>query len=226
MIRRTLTTLYRRLRKIDDADLSELSTSELIKFATRRAISLSRGVVRSRQLVFRDAGVRIIGPRNLAIGRSVAIGRNVLVDAVGGAGIYLHESVTVDVGAILRVSGVYRNPGIGIVVGPRTAIGAYNLILGQGGVSIGTDVLLGPHVTIVSENHNWSDDARAIREQGESREQVVIGNDCWLGAGVTVLAGARIGDGCVIAANAVVRGSLEPFGVYAGVPARRIGARR
>lgn len=49
---------------------------------------------------------------------------------------------------------------------------------------------------------------------------VEIGNDVWLGRNVRVFYGARIADGCVIAEQSLVRGTTEPYGVYAGVPAR------
>lgn len=51
---------------------------------------------------------------------------------------------------------------------------------------------------------------------------IKIGSGCWLGARVSVLPGVTIGDGCVIAAGAVVTKDCEPNGLYAGVPARRI----
>ena len=50
---------------------------------------------------------------------------------------------------------------------------------------------------------------------------VSIGNDVWLGANVTILKGARIGDGCVVATGSVVTaGEYPPRSVIAGVPAR------
>ena len=57
------------------------------------------------------------------------------------------------------------------------------------------------------------------------KKGITVGNDVWIGAQVTLLDGCEVGDGCVIAAGSVVRGRLEPRSVYAGVPARRIGAR-
>jgi maltose O-acetyltransferase len=49
-----------------------------------------------------------------------------------------------------------------------------------------------------------------------------IGKGSWLGARVLVLPGVAVGAGCVVAAGAVVTGDLQPHGLYAGVPARRI----
>lgn len=52
---------------------------------------------------------------------------------------------------------------------------------------------------------------------------VVIGGDCWIGTGATLLSGTRVADKVAVGACALVRGELAEPGVYAGVPARRIG---
>ena len=81
--------------------------------------------------------------------------------------------------------------------------------------------------TLAPTNHAFGDTTRRIRDQGflASKGGIVIGDDVWLGANVVVLDGAVIGQGCVVAAGSVVRGELEPYSVYAGVPAKRVGAR-
>jgi chloramphenicol O-acetyltransferase type B len=52
-----------------------------------------------------------------------------------------------------------------------------------------------------------------------------IGNDVWFGTDVTVVSGAQIGDGCVIGANAVVRGRIPPYTIAVGNPAAVVKAR-
>lgn len=52
-----------------------------------------------------------------------------------------------------------------------------------------------------------------------------IGNDVWLGAGVVVLRGVTIGDGCIVAANAVVTRDLPPYTICGGLPAKVIRPR-
>ncbi|MBQ6886193.1 MAG: CatB-related O-acetyltransferase [Lachnospiraceae bacterium] len=56
----------------------------------------------------------------------------------------------------------------------------------------------------------------------ENARLVCIGNDVWLGEGVKIVEGVTIGDGVVVAAYSVVTKNLEPYGVYAGVPAKLI----
>jgi phosphonate metabolism protein (transferase hexapeptide repeat family) len=60
-----------------------------------------------------------------------------------------------------------------------------------------------------------------FREKRKSAS-VEIGNDVWIGHGVTVLPGLKIGNGAVIAAGAVVTKNVEPYAIVAGVPAQRI----
>lgn len=59
----------------------------------------------------------------------------------------------------------------------------------------------------------------------ERPEGVTIGNDVYIGDGVRIMPGVTIGDGCVIGTRAVVTKDCEPFGIYVGVPAKRIKMR-
>ena len=52
-----------------------------------------------------------------------------------------------------------------------------------------------------------------------------IGNDVWIGANVSICQGVHIGDGAVVGAGALVTKDLDPFCIYAGVPAKKIGKR-
>ena len=91
-------------------------------------------------------------------------------------------------------------------------------------IKFGNFVLLGPNCNIVPTNHNFGDKTKVIRVQGHmpSKGGVVIEDDVWLGANVTVLDGALIRKGCVIAANSVVIGETEEYAIYGGIPAKKI----
>lgn len=65
-----------------------------------------------------------------------------------------------------------------------------------------------------------------MRLQGVNRKEIMIGNDCWIGAKATILDGVVIGDGCVVAAGALVpRGVYPSYSIIGGVPARVIKKR-
>lgn len=91
----------------------------------------------------------------------------------------------------------------------------------SGSVSIGNNCSIGFNALITTSTHLEKD---RVGEDGCTfiGEPVTIGNGVWVGANSTILPGTEIGDNCIIAAGAVVKGKLEPHGVYAGVPAKRI----
>ncbi|WP_068313170.1 DapH/DapD/GlmU-related protein [Polycladidibacter hongkongensis] len=66
-------------------------------------------------------------------------------------------------------------------------------------------------------NHAFFSRRRAAR--------VTIGNDVWIGHGVTVLAGVAVGDGAILAAGAVVRKDVAPYTIVGGVPAKLLRRR-
>jgi len=60
---------------------------------------------------------------------------------------------------------------------------------------------------------------------GKEKYQVKIGNDCWIGYGVSIIGGITIGDGAVVLANATVTKDVPPYAIVGGVPAKIIGYR-
>ncbi|MDD4494276.1 MAG: DapH/DapD/GlmU-related protein [Eubacteriales bacterium] len=119
-----------------------------------------------------------------------------------------------------------------ICIGENCYFGQNTLILStRAKVIIGDDVMFGPGVTIITGNHRTDLVGRTMRsvtdaEKRESDDQnVVIENDCWIGANVTILKGVTVGTGSIIAAGAVVTDSVPSFSVSGGVPARVIKKR-
>lgn len=118
--------------------------------------------------------------------------------------------------------------GLGdVVIGADCAINSGTVIYTGNGVRIGDGVLIAANCTLAPTNHEFADRDRRIRDQGfqPSRGGIVIEDDVWLGANAVLLDGATIGRGAIVAAGAVVRGTVEPYAIYAGAPARRIGTR-
>ncbi len=96
-------------------------------------------------------------------------------------------------------------------------------------VTIGDDCNFGPKVTIVTPVHPMIPEERRVMAGPDGKPRrlcyakpVRIGNDCWLGAGVTVCPGVTIGDGCVIGAGSVVTRDVPPRSFAAGNPCRVI----
>lgn len=87
-------------------------------------------------------------------------------------------------------------------------------------VSIGDDVNIGNHSTLITSTHlvGW----RPRRAGQLKTGPVVLEDGCWLGAGVTVLPGVTVGRGAVIAAGAVVTADIPPDTLAGGIPARVI----
>ncbi len=176
-------------------------------------------------LVFCGRRVVVQHGYQIKAGKSLILEEGVHLNALSVGGIEFGNHVTIARYAVLSCTGVIRNLGTGIRIGHRSAIGAQSYLGGQGGITIGDDVIIGPQVRIFSENHNYDKTDQVIREQGESRKGVIIGNNCWIGAGVTILDGVTIGNGTVIAAGAVVTRSLPENSVAMGIPAVQMKTR-
>jgi acetyltransferase-like isoleucine patch superfamily enzyme len=210
----------------------ELPASAVFGIGLRRSIAVLRGMVRARGLrrshwsspcVGRNVEFR--NRKMIRIGKAVTIGRGSVLDGLSRKGLELGDNVTIGPYSIIETSGVITDLGEGCVMGARSAIGSFSFIGAAGGVWIGEDVIMGNRVSFHSENHVFKDTSRPIREQGVTREGIWIDDDCWIGANVTFLDGARVGKGCVVAAGSVVRGEIPPFSVIAGVPARVLKTR-
>lgn len=110
-----------------------------------------------------------------------------------------------------------------IVFGDYVRVRRACWINGGGGLIVGNYTGLGPYTIIHTSNHNYSDKTKNYTEQGHIHKPVIIGENVWVGARSTILPGAHIGDGCVVAAGSVVPGKVFPENaVIAGVPAKVI----
>ena len=107
-----------------------------------------------------------------------------------------------------------------IRIGDNVGIGEYAHIGGAAEVTIGDNTITGSYLSIHPENHIFSDISLSIRLQGVTRQGVHIGSNCWIGAKASFLDGSEIGDGCVVAAGAVVTKKFGRHLLIGGVPAR------
>jgi acetyltransferase-like isoleucine patch superfamily enzyme len=117
-------------------------------------------------------------------------------------------------------------PGEGLQVGDRSNLGHWAYVGCSGFISIGSDVLMGPRVALLAEDHNLGSLDEPIKAQGVTRRPITVEDDVWLGAGTTVTGGVTIGRGSVVAAGSVVTKDVAPYSVVAGVPAKLMRSRK
>ncbi|NQY89840.1 MAG: sugar O-acetyltransferase [Colwellia sp.] len=94
--------------------------------------------------------------------------------------------------------------------------------LTHGKISIGNDCLIGPNVQLLAVSHDVEPQRRLAKHNYV--DDIIIGNNVWLGGGVIILAGVIIGDNAVIGAGSVVTKNVAEQSFYAGNPARKIRA--
>jgi len=104
---------------------------------------------------------------------------------------------------------------------PGDLIITQNFTGDRGKLIIGDNVSIGPRCTLVLFSHpNFSQ----IRNQlTEKKREIIIEKNAWIGAGVIVLQGIKIGEGAIVAAGAVVTKDVAPYTIVGGVPAKKIG---
>ena len=152
-------------------------------------------------------------------GEGVRIGKDVGLDGAGqirlGAGVILSD----------RSQLVCRPPSDGttptITFGAKTFVNVNGIFVAGNRITVGDDVIFGPNVVVVDEDHVFDDPDVAIARQGlRSRGPIEIGDGAWVAAGAVLLGGTSIAPRSVVAANAVVRGEFADRCVLAGAPAR------
>ncbi len=90
--------------------------------------------------------------------------------------------------------------------------------LDLGGITIEDDVLLGPQVKLVTENHPVDPSNRKSLDL----KSIVVKKNAWIGAGAVILPGVTIGENSIVAAGAVVTQDVPSNTIVGGVPAKHI----
>tara|TARA_R110001592_G_scaffold363109_2_gene680476 strand:- start:172161 stop:172724 length:564 start_codon:yes stop_codon:yes gene_type:complete len=165
-------------------------------------------------------GIQIEGdPRRVTIGVNSVISNTALLSVKYGGCINIGNDCEIHHGVVLA------SYGGDIEVGNDCSFNPYCVVYGHGGLHIGNDVRVATQTVIVPANHNFIDKSKCIKEQGLTRQGIVIGNDVWIGAGVKILDGTKISNGAVVAAGAVVNKNIGAYEVHGGVPNKMITKR-
>lgn len=209
----------------------QVSKIYIMRMMKQYAIMMLRGKIFSfgkkniARNVFIGKNVKLYEKKKISIGKNTKIHDNCQIDALSIQGVKIGEKVILGENSRIKCTGSIRQIGYGMSIGDNTTFGNECFFGAAGGIKIGKDVIAGQLVRFHSENHIYKDRNRLIREQGVSHKGIIVGNDCWIGAGVTFLDGAVLGDGCVVAANSVVTKKFPSNSIIGGIPAKVIKER-
>lgn len=156
--------------------------------------------------------------RNVAIAPSARISPEARVNPRGDR-IEIGENSLVAPGAMIQGN---------VRIGDDSSIQAYTIIVGygeEGIVRIGNGVRIAAHGMIVAANHVFDDPDVPIRKQGLRPAAITIEDDVWIGGQVFLTAGVTVGRGSIIGAGSVVTRSIPPRSIAVGSPARVIRTR-
>lgn len=158
----------------------------------------------------------------LLLGRHVFIGDRVTIYQGRGGGTvqigdraHLHQDTVVEVG---RGGSVSLGPDTHVQ--PRCQLSAYGWA-----IKVGANVQIAPACAFYPYDHGMQPGTLMREQPLSSRGPIVIEDDVWLGYGVVVLSGVRIGQGAVVGANAVVAADIPAGAVAVGAPARVVRMR-
>jgi acetyltransferase-like isoleucine patch superfamily enzyme len=164
--------------------------------------------LRARQFAAFGAGSVIDRPRWLRGTHRAEVGANVMV--LRGAWIAVERDA-------------WKRPGPALVIGDEVAINTGATITCAESVVIEDGVLMAANVTVIDCDHTMRGALNPAYNPLVTAP-IRIGRGSWLGQNAVVLRGSTIGEGCVIGANAVVRGDIPAHSVAVGAPARVVGS--
>lgn len=121
--------------------------------------------------------------------------------------------------------------GEGVKIGKYTDIQPHVVIWGGGETIIGDRVSVGPGTVFLSAVYSHAEGMKMVDGLGEGSTQALYGkltieDDVYIGANCTLMPDIVIGEGAVIGASSFVNKDVEPWGIYAGSPAKKIGERK
>jgi acetyltransferase-like isoleucine patch superfamily enzyme len=112
----------------------------------------------------------------------------------------------------------FTNFGRFITIGKRVYVSHACTFLDMCGITLEDDVLIGPKVNLVTENHPLD----PVNRRALICKPMVVKRNAWIGAAATILPGVTIGENAVVAAGAVVSQDVPANTVVTGVPAKVI----
>jgi acetyltransferase-like isoleucine patch superfamily enzyme len=191
-----------------------------------RGFWLKLWLQRSIGMVFVGRKTRIFNARHITTGKNFRADDFCEINGLSRKGLQFGDNVSVGKNALIRPTNQFGGSlGEGLKVGSNSNIGHFAYIGCSGYIEIGNNVMISPRVSMYSENHNYVDLDVPMKEQGVTRESIIIEDDCWIASNSIILAGVKIGHGSIIAAGSVVTKDVAPMSIMGGNPAKLIRSR-
>lgn len=154
----------------------------------------------------------ILNPFVHNVSRKAIIRRNVRLD------VFPYKRFDVGEYSIIEDFTLVANACGDVILGKKVLIGCGSKITGP--IKFGDNILLAQNVVMSALNHDYEDPTRPIVDQGFNVKQIIVEDGVWMGAGVIVTPGVRIGRNSVVGAGCVVTRDVPAYSVVVGNPAR------
>jgi len=168
-------------------------------------------------------GIDVLGER-CRVDPSVSVYRLPAMD--DAPAIRLGDDVTLMAGCRLVIGDPAQTAATGIHMANGVIVNVGCYLSGEGGLVLEEDVLIGPHVRLLSAGHAFDGTPEHIRHHPLTYAPILVRRGAWIGGGATVLEGVTIGQGAVVGAGSVVTRDIPDFSIAVGNPARVIRCRK
>lgn len=139
-------------------------------------------------------------------------------DSVKGSTLRVGSQTMIDSFVKIKFAG-----GLGdITIGEHCQINSGVVMYSGNGITLQNNVLVAANTTFAPTNHAYArrDIPPRLQRFLPSKGGILVEDDVWIGASCVLLDGAILRKGAILAANSLVRGETEPYGIYAGSPAK------
>ena len=145
-------------------------------------------------------------------------GKNAVARSKARLDVLPFNPFTIGINSVIEEYAVINNGMGGVSIGNNTLIGLFNVVIGP--ISIGNDVIIAQNVVLSGLNHGYENIELPIKDQPCNVSEIVIEDECWIGANAVITAGVRVGKHSIVAAGSIVTKDVPPYTIVGGNPAK------